>query len=156
MPNHAAIQATMLEIEDRYLKPYMENGTLLAKGLYTDLCLPWSLSEPVSGFERDTFYRKDWGRDVPYSEGDEFFVGQCDPGYLAVDLRVAEKMLGTRGTVIRWREAHPQMVGTESDVARMMCKEMERLLHEAGVEPGNEIVKISVEGVLLMVKRAHD
>ncbi|CAL5871308.1 uncharacterized protein PFLUO_LOCUS5558 [Penicillium psychrofluorescens] len=156
MPNHAAIQASMLEIEDRYLKPYMDHGTLLAKGLYTDLGLPWSISEPVVGFERETFYRKDWNRDVPCTEGDEFFAGQSDPRYLSVVLRATEKMLGTRGTVIRWREAHPDLAGTESDVARIMCKEIERLLHEAGVEQGDEIVKMGVDGVLLMVKRDHE
>lgn len=156
MPNHAAIQAAMLEIRNRHLKPYIEQGTLLAKGFYIDLPLPWSLAVPVPGFDRTTFYRKDWNKDRPCSEGDEFFASQRDPQYLAMGLQAAEQMLGTMGTVARWREAHPAMVGTEFDVARMMCKEIERLLHEAGVKQGEEVFKIGVEGVLLIVKKSHE
>jgi len=72
---------------------------------------------------------------------------------MAVDLDRMEKILGTASPVQRWREAHPDAVGTERDVIRMMRKEIERLLHEAGVEKGKEVVKGNVKGVLLMVKK---
>lgn len=37
-------------------------------------------------------------------------------------------------------------------VERIMGREIERLLHEAGVEKGKEVVKASLRGVLLIVK----
>ncbi len=64
-----------------------------------------------------------------------------------------ERILGTMSPVQRWREAHPDAVGTERDVIRVMRREIERLLHEAGVEEGKEVVKGSLRGVLLMVKK---
>jgi len=38
-------------------------------------------------------------------------------------------------------------------VVRMLRREMERLLYEAGVEKGKEKVKGSVQGALLVVKK---
>ena len=55
--------------------------------------------------------------------------------------------------VQRWREAHPEAVGTERDVVRTMMNEIERLLHEAGVEKGKEVVKGNLTGVMLMAKK---
>jgi trans-aconitate 3-methyltransferase len=36
---------------------------------------------------------------------------------------------------------------------RIIRREIERLLHEAGVEKGKEVVKGSLKGVLLIVKK---
>lgn len=153
MPNNAAIQAAISEIEEQHLKPYIEQGSLLAENLYTDLLLPWSLPVPSSEFDQASFYRKDWNEAIPCSGCDQFFAWQDDPHYLALDLQMTERVLGTRGGVTRWREAHPENAGTELDVVKIICKEIERLLHEAGVKRGEEVVKMGVKGVLLMVKK---
>ena len=39
--------------------------------------------------------------------------------------------------VTRWREAHPQLVGTEQDVVAKMAKEMKDLLGEGEVVIGS-------------------
>jgi len=56
---------------------------------------------------------------------------------------------------VRWREANKDLVGTgtEGDVVQLMRREIERLLHEAGVEEGKEKVKGAGSGVLLVVKK---
>ena len=38
-------------------------------------------------------------------------------------------------------------------VERIIGRVIERLLHEAGVEKGKEVVKVSLRGVLLIVKK---
>jgi hypothetical protein len=53
----------------------------------------------------------------------------------------------------RWRDAHPDAVGTERDIIRIMRRVIERLLHEAGVEKGKEMIQASLKGVLMMVKK---
>lgn len=145
MPNGIAIQAAMREIRERELMPYIEHGNVLAQNLYKELSLPWTLVPPVSGFDQAGFFRKEW--DTEHVE--EFFVG----GGLTTNLDTMEKVLGTMSPVQRWREAHPDAVGTERDVVRLMRREMERLLHEAGVEKGKEVIKASLRGVLLIVKK---
>jgi trans-aconitate 3-methyltransferase len=145
MPNAAAIQAAMDDIEERELKPFFEPGNLLAQNLYVDLPLPWTLALPVADFDEAVFFRKEWGAD----NSDEFFIG----GGLSVDLDTMEKVMNTTSPVQRWREAHPDAVGTDRDVIRVTRMEIARLLHEAGVEKGKEVARGSLSAVLLMVKK---
>jgi hypothetical protein len=70
-----------------------------------------------------------------------------------VDLDTMEKVMGTISPFQRWRDAHPDEVGTERDVVRRMRREMERLLRQGGVEEGKEGVRVSFKAVLLMVKK---
>ncbi|KAK3382107.1 methyltransferase [Lasiosphaeria ovina] len=147
MPNHAAIQAAIDKLE-KVLEDYMVLGNRLTHDLYVDLPLPWTLETPVPEFDKTTFLRKEWGRDGAPEPGDQFYAGQQ-----SADLDMLEMVLGTTSPVTRWREAHPDAVGTERDVVRIMRREIERLLHEAGVEKGREVLKGGVAGVLLMVKK---
>lgn len=147
MPNHAAIQAAIDAIEEEELKPLLEPGNLLTRGLYADLGLPWTVEPTVEDFEEGSFFRKEYGPEE--GNGEEFFRG----GGMDVRPDVMEKMLGTTGPVQRWREANESKVGTEDDVVRRVRRAIERLLHEAGVEEGNEMVKGDLRGVLLIVKK---
>ena len=142
MPNAAAIQVAMDQLEEQHLKPYFVPGNLLARNRYVDLPLPWNLAPPVPDFDKSTFFRKDW--DV----AETFFASQPE-----VDLDTFEKMMGTGSATTRWRQAHPDAVGTERDVVRMLRREIERLLHEAGVEKGKEKAKGAMRGALLIVKK---
>jgi SAM-dependent methyltransferase len=147
MPNHTAIQAAIDAIEDRELTPFFEPGNLLTRNMYLDLGLPWTVDPKVQEFERESFFRKEYGPDEGNSE--EFFVG----GSMDVNLDVMEKMLGTMSPVQRWREAYKEKVGTEGDVVKLMRREIERLLRELGVEEGQMFCKGSMRGVLLIVKK---
>ncbi|KAF2475303.1 S-adenosyl-L-methionine-dependent methyltransferase [Lindgomyces ingoldianus] len=146
-PNYAAVQSAIDKHED-VLKDYMVLGNRLSRDLYVDLHLPWALPTPVSEFDEGTFLRKEWGTGRDPELGDQFFAHQAP-----VDLDTLELVLGTTSPVTRWREAHPDAVGTERDAVRMIRREIERALHDAGVEEGKEMVKGGVKGVLLMVKR---
>jgi SAM-dependent methyltransferase len=148
MPNHAAIQAAIDENEEQHLKPYFEPGNLLTRNRYLDLSLPWTLNPNVSEFNEGAFFRKDWTSGGSSADGEEFFAGQQ-----TTDLKKIEKMLSTSSPVTRWRQAHPDAVGTEQDVVKMLVNKIKRLLHEAGVEEGQEVLKGDVAVVMLMVKK---
>jgi len=144
-PNAAAIRAAMDEIEERELKPFFEPGNLLTRSLYVGLPLPWTLAPPLADFDEASFFRKEWEPET----SEEFY----ENGGLTVDLETMEKVLATASPVQRWRDAHPDAVGTDRDVIKMMSNECARLLHEAGVEKGKEMLTGSLTGVLLMVKK---
>jgi SAM-dependent methyltransferase len=148
VPNGAAIQAAIDEINKRELKPFTVDGNLVAQQLYVDLPLPWALTPPVADLNEATFCRKEWGPNGESSE--EFFMG----GRLTtVDMDMFEKMMGTTSQVHRWRDAHPDDAGTERDVLKIMRREIERLSQDAGVEKGKEVLKGTLTAVLLMVKK---
>ncbi|KAL2075456.1 hypothetical protein VTL71DRAFT_399 [Oculimacula yallundae] len=146
MPNAEALNVVLTDLEERDLQPFFEPGNWLTRSLYEGLPLPWTLDVPVPEFDEESFVRKEWGT----GENDEdFFTG----GALTMDLDMLEKMMSTASPVQRWREAHPELVGTEKDVVKRMRSEIERLLAEVGVEKGKEIIQGTFKGVLLMVKK---
>ena len=142
VPNSAAIQTAIEHNFEQHLKPYTEPGNLLARNRYADLLLPWTMQDPVPEFDPASFLRKEWDADQPFYAGEQ-----------EADLDTFEKMMGTGSAVTRWRQAHPDSVGTEHDVVRMLRRDVERLLREAGVEGGKERLKGSPQGVVLIVKK---
>lgn len=156
-PNHSAIQDYITSTQEKIFRSYAKEGTKVAFGLYADLVLPWQVESDSAGslFEEETFFKKIWSKDVVCEDGDEFFAGQASPQFLSVDIDTLEKMMGTRGTVTRWREDNAEKVGTDEDIVKMMRAEIERLLYEDGVKEGEEVLNMGVEGVLIMVKRVQ-
>lgn len=142
MPNAAAIQTAIDIYLERDLMPYYEPGNRLSRNRYVDLPLPWTLELPVGEFNKGSLFRKDWG------VGETFFMGETE-----VDFNMFEKIMATASPQTRWRQAHPELAGTDQDVLRILRREIERLLHEVGVEKGKEMIKGTVNGTLLVVKK---
>ncbi|KUJ21287.1 S-adenosyl-L-methionine-dependent methyltransferase [Mollisia scopiformis] len=145
MPAAEILQPVLEDIWIRELKPFQTRGNEIARELYVDLPLPWTISSPVAEFDESTFYRKVWD-----PETDEEFLWRTNT---TTGLDTWEKMMSTISPVTRWREAHPDKVGTDGDVVKLFRKEIEKFQREAGVEEGKEWVKSSLRGVLLMVKK---
>ncbi|KAF2671137.1 S-adenosyl-L-methionine-dependent methyltransferase [Microthyrium microscopicum] len=144
VPNAAAIEKFLKEHEERHLVPYISPGNLLARDLYRELPLPWTLDKPVSVLDKNTFFRLEWDGSNPT----DFYAGDQK-----LDMNTIEIMAGTLSPVVRWREAHPEDVGTERDVVKIQRRELERLLQEGGVEKGAEYIQGNLSGVLMMVKK---
>ncbi|KAF7545232.1 hypothetical protein G7Z17_g9332 [Cylindrodendrum hubeiense] len=142
MPNSAAIQATFETYQATHLEPYYVPGNRLTRATYRTLPLPWTLSQPVEEFEESSFVRKDWEADEP------FFVGESQ---LSMD--IFELAISSGSAQVRWHQAHPDLVGTERDLVKILRGEVERLLHEAGVEKGKEFVRGAVLGAVLIFKK---
>ncbi|ROW08522.1 hypothetical protein VMCG_03279 [Cytospora schulzeri] len=146
VPNSDAINVAVKTIEQEELWPYFAPGNFLTRDLYSTLGLPWTVDPPVPDFDETALFRKEWGS----RDNDESFY---EMKQVTLDLDTMEKWLGTSSPVLRWREAHPEAVGTEKDVIKQMRREVERLLHEAGVEKGKEWMRGGEAGVLLMIKK---
>ncbi|KAI0597176.1 methyltransferase [Biscogniauxia sp. FL1348] len=150
VPNAEAIHAALDAIMEEHVAPYMLTGNILSQNLYIDLPLPWALDPAVAEFDKETFLRTEWGTGAEGAlSGDEFLAGAD----LEADMDTMEAMLGTASPIVRWREANKEKVGTEQDVVRLMRREIERLLREAGVEKGKEVVRRAWSGVLLVIKK---
>ncbi|KAI1632026.1 methyltransferase [Biscogniauxia mediterranea] len=150
VPNAEAIQAVLDTVEKEHVAPYMLPGNLISHNLYIDLPLPWTLDPAVADFDKETFFRTEWGTGAEGAlSGGELLAG----GYPEVDMDTVEALSGTASPIVRWREANKEKAGTEQDIVRMMRRDIERLLHEAGVEKGKEVVRMSAAGVLLVVKK---
>ncbi len=150
MPNAASIQAALDAIEENDLVPFFEPGNFLTRTLYRELLLPWTIPSPVVDFDAGSFIRKEWGTGAEGAgDTEEFFVG----GALSFGMDALEMAGGTTSPVQRWRDANKEKVGTEEDVVRRMRRAVESGLRAAGVKEGDEVVKASIQGVLLIVKK---
>lgn len=147
VPNAAAINAALQELEDTELLPYLEPGNLLTRRLYDGIGLPWTVEPPEPAFDEAAFVKKTFG--TTEEEPSFFDVGsnRC------FDMDTVEKLSATTSPIARWRQAHPEAVGTEDDIARRTRRIIEKYLHEAGVEKGKETVRAGDIGVLLMAKK---
>ena len=142
MPGAAEIDAVLRRFREVDLLPYVLPGNRLAHYRYVDLPLPWTLEKPVAEFDESAFFRKEWDGSEP------FYVGIPE-----VDMDTFEKMMSTGSPPTRWREAHPDLVGTDRDILKVVRKEIEQILHKAGVEKGKEKIKGISYGVVLIVKK---
>jgi trans-aconitate 3-methyltransferase len=149
VPNHEAIQTFMEDYRDNFLVQYIEPGNLLAENLYVGLALPWTLKDPVQEFDESTYLRKEWNSGASGAEEGEFYAG----GKISVDMKKLELVWGTSSPIVRWREAHPDDVGTERDIVKIMVNKTRQLLHEAGVEEGKEMLQADLTGVLMIAKK---
>lgn len=147
-PNAAAIQAAIDDtLSGEELRPYKVQGNDITNNLYVDLPLPWTIESPVEEFDKNDFSRKEWNKREDDEVDELFSVGRP---FTPAEV---EAVMGTGSPVTRWREAHPDKVGTEEDILRRLRRRIEGLLHEAGVEPGKEELIGDRTIVLLMVKK---
>ncbi len=164
VPNATAIQAAMDEHQETHMAPFTEPGNILTRNRYVDIALPWTLAPtqpPVHNFDPDTFVRLEWPIDEPFFDRGQSAAGGSGVGggggdEAGADLDTFEKMMATGSAETRWRQAHPDLVGTEGDVLKQLRLKITRLVHEAGVKPGEERLRGVVEGVLLFVKKKKD
>jgi hypothetical protein len=113
------------------IAPYFQPGNLVAHNMYDDLELPWTADPTQTAFPKEKFKRFDWDRDHVLSDGKDFFGGSRDFPMVAY-----EQALGTVSAVTRWREAHPELAGTEQDCVTEVVGQMRQLLGERGLRGG--------------------
>ena len=74
-------------------------------------------------FPQEGFVRREWNVGGKVEPGENFFVGNE-----VVSLEDFARGVSTASMVTRWREAHPELVGTEEDVIAVTVKELRQAL----------------------------
>jgi hypothetical protein len=134
----------MDEFRKEVLEPYSMPGNRMSHNMYDDLPLPWAVTPPVPEFPQELYVRREWDRGGVLSNGKSFFGGGQ-----ATTVERAIEMLGTASMVTRWREAHPELVGTKQDAVVQLG---ERL--RAALGPGETSVTMGAGIVVLLFKKA--
>ncbi|RFU24108.1 hypothetical protein B7463_g12231, partial [Scytalidium lignicola] len=122
-PNAAKVQEVMFRFERETLAPYETPGNRLSRDMYDNLILPWNTSPPIAVFPESLLVRHVYDREGVLTNGESFFGGGGK-----TTLEELEKGLGTASMVTRWREQHPDLVGTEKDVVKQHIQEMRQAL----------------------------
>lgn len=142
-PNYEAIRKVMDHLEFDVLGPYTTPGNVLARNGYRDLDLPWTVTPRVDEFPEADFKRIEWNKDGACARDEEFFIpGRTD------NINIMAKVLGTASQVTRWREAHPDLAGTDRDAVQSSFAQVKALLG-----PETQTMKNGAATHLLMFKR---
>jgi SAM-dependent methyltransferase len=104
-PNAEKVQAILVDLERRILRPFELPGNRLSMDGYENLPLPWEGDAPVLAFEESSFVRKEWNLDGKVERGQRFLALQ--PRHSLDDLA---KGCSTASMVVRWREAHKDQI----------------------------------------------
>jgi hypothetical protein len=142
MEKATEINEIVFRFEHDILQPYELPGNRMSRELYTNLPLPWQVDPPVSSFPESDFVRHEYDKDGVFSNGESFFGGD-----LTANVRQIEKGLATSSMVMRWREAHSDLAGTEKDCLRVFIEELREVLGGK-----DEIVSGSPTVILLFKK----
>jgi trans-aconitate 3-methyltransferase len=147
-PNAARVQAVLDRLEHERLAPHKTRGNEIGKSLYRELGMPWDVGLVPGGggedlgFPREEFVRREWNANGKVEVGEKFFRGEA-----VVSLEQFAEECGTASMVTRWREAHPDLVGTDEDVISVTVRELREAL------AGREWFERGTDTGLLMFKR---
>lgn len=126
--------------------------------MYDNLVLPWQVGgETIArhnlaeAFPESDFVRLEWDRDGILSDGDDFFLASNSENKGETTLNDLEGSLGTASMVTRWREANPELAGTERDCVSEMCAEIRKAIGVGTDE--NPRMKVGSSVALLLFKR---
>jgi trans-aconitate 3-methyltransferase len=150
-PNPDKVEEIVTHFRDVVLGPYITAQNRLAQSGYAGLEMPWDWEETAGLYDKDAFLRRQWISTDEVVDGQDFFEADSRKAW---PMPAVEAMLGTTSPVTRWREAHPDLVGTEKDCLKVHIKE---LCEAMGVPKGQEnsaTLRGAVGLSLICVKRA--
>lgn len=115
--------------------------------------MPWDQVQTASLFDKGNFLHRVWmSSDGTGTDGQVYFFDTN--ATKDWPLPVVEKMLDVSSPVTRWREAHPDLAGTDEDCLKV---HMRQICEVMGVPKGEEH-KATIRGAvgisLFCVKRA--
>ncbi|KAK5114269.1 hypothetical protein LTR62_002520 [Meristemomyces frigidus] len=148
-PRAEEIQAILSNLEDNYLKPYMQPGSLLARQGYEKLPLPWQSPDLKHLFVESAFEHVDWDLGgVPSAP--PLADGTPGPFLMSSGWSMKQAMAGLSSSspVIRWREAHPDKALTEEDPIMLTANALKKFIGEEGT------LKAASALSLLLLRRA--
>jgi len=117
--------------------------------------MPWEDASTAPFFDRTSFLRHELSRKdlSPTPVPTTAAAIAADPLAPQVWQRVLN-MLNTMDAVTRWREAHPDLVGTERDCVTMLVEDTKEALREGNTKIDFGRLLLGMKTVLLLVKRS--
>lgn len=164
-PNAEAIMGKWNEFYENVMRPYEAPGNLLARGLYKDLLLPWTIgpdsvspetAKSLASYDRDTSVRKEWNADGKPDPDPMLAETKGFMKHLKLTLDQAAKYMGTASPITRWREAHKEQLESgevEDCIDRLFRLTKEELAKDDDWKD-RDWVEVCVPSVLIVVKKA--
>lgn len=146
------MQQALSNLEDDILGPFELPSNHLSRTMYETLPMPWSLDPPVTAFPPADSLRREWNRDGKLERGaTDFFEGGQDES-----LEELGRSLGTASMVTRWREAHPDLAGTDQDCVALTIRRIAEAMEVGDEELADVRLKLGGATALLLFRRGPE
>lgn len=145
------MRAIFSRFHDEVLDAYSVPGTKITRDGYKNLTMPWDVPATAGLFDRDTLLRRELDRDE-LAGGYTAKAVAADPLAVSIWQRV-ENFLNTMDAVTRWREAHPDLAGTDKDCVRVLMAETIEAVAEGKAKIDFRNLLLGRKTVVLCVKR---
>lgn len=166
-PNKENVQHIWTEFEVEVLKPFEEPGNKLARELYKDLEMPWTIdlslpeitpemANELKSYDESSSIRREFNKDGIPDPSPEFADTH---GFMTwrknLSLEVAGKMLGTASQVTRWRQAYKEQLekGEIEDCLDKMLRLTREELAKTPEGVGKDCFDVGIAMVLIVVKK---
>jgi hypothetical protein len=150
-PNSESKLQLVFEEFRNSLSPYTSAGTRLTQDGYVDLVMPWDNSTTAQFYDHQKSARHE------LSAADGFFPYSAMKGPSnespQTQLHRFERLVSTFGTVDRWREANPEMVGTKNDCVNILMDKVREVAEENGGKIDMSVLAGEMAVALILVKR---
>ncbi|KAJ5777223.1 S-adenosyl-L-methionine-dependent methyltransferase [Penicillium odoratum] len=146
--NAKQVQKALFYLEREILAPYELLQNRLSRDYYDHLPLPWTIGHKAveEAFPESGFVRMEWNRNGIITDGDKFFDGSDE-----TTVNEISEGLQTASMVTRWRDARPDLVGTDQDCVALAMAEVRKALGVSRYE--DPALKVGCATVLLLFKR---
>lgn len=146
--NAAKLETINTHFVEHVLGPYAMPGNTIARAAYVGLGMPWDDASTAALFDREAFLRKEWDNESLLSDGET----ASNITYQAT-LTTIEKFTGTVSAVTRWREAHPDLAGTDQDCVKAVMAELREALDVSKDMDNTTTITIGAKATTIFVKR---
>ncbi|KAH8893917.1 S-adenosyl-L-methionine-dependent methyltransferase [Thozetella sp. PMI_491] len=146
-------QAKMLEIFGDFqatLEPHKAGGNKNGDSGYRNLELPWDNTATAPLFVKESFVRRDLAADHKTS----FNVGAADQEVPETAFKRMQAAMATLSPVTRWREAHPDLAGTDQDCVNVLFARLRQAMIDSNDPSSLRVLLGLFKTAVLLVKRA--
>ncbi|KAF4964051.1 hypothetical protein FSARC_8000 [Fusarium sarcochroum] len=148
------LQSIFDDFRNNVLAPYTTKSTHLTQNGYTDLVMPWDDPATASLYDRQTFIRHELGGEggyIPAKDNRKADIAKNDETP-ENQLKKLERLVGTLGSVNRWQEANPELVGTDEDCVNVLMNNVRKAVDEGeSIDMSDLTAKMAI--ALILVKR---
>lgn len=128
--------------------PYALPANKLSQHNYEDLILPWGNTGTASLFDEKTFKRLEWDVGGQLTDGVDFFGGSEE-----TTLAEMREGMSTASMVTRWRDSHPELVGTDRDCVNVLIEKLKTAMGVSGRREEEAILKTGTGTAIVIVNR---
>lgn len=148
------LSAIFDDFSENVLASYTSDGTKLTHDGYINLPMPWDDPDTAALYDEKSSARHELKAKDGYLP--KTYTRFTEVGGIPLDkqLTMFEKLVHSFGTVNRWQEANPELVGTKDDIVKILLQKIRDVAEKNGGSLDWSVLADRLAVAVILVKRA--